>query len=214
MKHVDDSSSSAIAGDEPENGATATDLPVDSGGNGSQVHVGTRLRELRVGRRMTLKVVADKAGVSEGFLSQVERGRTAPSLKTLQAVAHALGLEVGDLFVDPDFELPHFTPKAARAVVEIGSLTKRRVTPSAVTTLEVLAGQFEVGGSAGSPYTHGDSDEVAIVLSGLIRAEVDGKEFDMGPGDNLIYRSSMTHTFHNIGDTEAEVLWVLCPPSW
>ncbi|MBS1888656.1 MAG: helix-turn-helix transcriptional regulator [Actinobacteria bacterium] len=172
------------------------------------------MRELRVGRRMTLKFVADRAGVSEGFLSQVERGRTAPSLKTLQSVAHALGLEVGDLFVDPDLELPHFTPKAGRTVLEIGSLTKHRVTPSSVATLEINGGLFEVGGTAGESYSHGDSDEVFVVLTGEVRAEVDGKSFDMASGDSLIYRSSMQHTFHNIGDTESEVLWVVCPPSW
>lgn len=173
-----------------------------------------RLRELRVGRRMTLKAVAERAGVSESFLSQIERGRAAPSLKTLQSIAHALGLNVGDLFADPGFELPYLTPHHARATLEIGSLSKFQVTPNAFANLEVIGGTFEVGGTAGELYTHADSDEVFIVLTGEVRAVVEEKTFDMSAGDSLCYRSSMPHTFHNIGTTEAEVLWVLCPPTY
>lgn len=178
-------------------------------------HVGVRLRELRMGRRLTLKTVAERAGVSESFLSQVERGRAAPSLKTFQRLAQALGLDAGDIFADRGMELPQLTPLAGRAVLSLGSLAKFRVSPHAITNVEVIGGVFEPHGTAGEePYTHGDSDEVCIVIDGRVRAEVDGTFYDMGVGDSLCYRSSMPHTFHNLGEERAEVLWIICPPSW
>jgi len=173
------------------------------------------LRELRAGRRLTLKDVAGKSGVSPSFLSQVERGVAAPSLRTLQAIAHALGLEVGDLFVDDGAQLPHLVPAKGRPVLGVGSLTKFRVTPVAVTQVEVIGGVFEPGGTAGDEeYVHGDSDEVFVVVRGSVRAAIEGEKFDLEAGDALCYRSSMPHTFHNVSESESEVLWILSPPSW
>jgi transcriptional regulator with XRE-family HTH domain len=175
--------------------------------------VGDRLRGLRIGRRLTLKEVAARAGVTEGFLSQVERGRSSPSLKTLQAVARAMGLEAGDVFETAGRELPHLVPRNSRGALEVGPISKYRVSPTSITGVEVIGGIFQPDASAGDPYTHGDSDEVCVVISGNIVAEVDGQAFEMKAGDSLSYRSSMLHTFRAL-DEPSEVLWIISPPSW
>ncbi len=64
----------------------------------SRVDVGERLRAIRTLRRVTLKTVADRAGLSESFLSQVERGRANASVASLKRIAGALGVNVADLF--------------------------------------------------------------------------------------------------------------------
>ena len=63
-----------------------------------RVDVGERLRAIRRLRRATLKTVADRAGLSESFLSQVERGRANASVGSLKRIAAALGVNVADLF--------------------------------------------------------------------------------------------------------------------
>lgn len=166
-----------------------------------------------MGRRLTLKEVAARAGVTEGFLSQVERGRSSPSLKTLQALAGALGLDPGDIFDTSARELPHLLRHDNRGTIELGPISKYRVAPTSVTRVEVIGGTFQPHADAGDAYTHGDSDEICIVLSGKVLAEVDGGEFEMTAGDALCYRSSMLHTFRAL-DEGAEVLWVISPPSW
>jgi len=199
-----------MAKDDAAQGSTVLD------GNGAREAaspVGERLRELRVGRRLTLKEVASEAGVTEGFLSQVERGRSSPSLKTLQALAGALGLTPGDIFDSSARELPHFVGRDKRGAIELGPISKYRVSPTSITGVEVIGGTFQPEASAGDPYTHGDSDEVCVVLSGQIVAEIDGTEFEMTAGDALSYRSSMLHTFRALGE-KSEVLWVISPPSW
>src|SRR6476659_8208245 len=62
------------------------------------VELGERLRAIRQLRRKTLKEVAGAAGISESFLSQLERGRTNATIATLQRLATALGIDVSDLF--------------------------------------------------------------------------------------------------------------------
>ena len=63
-----------------------------------RVDVGERLRAIRRLRRVTLKTVADRADLSESFLSQVERGRANASVASLKRIAAALGVNVADLF--------------------------------------------------------------------------------------------------------------------
>src|SRR5579875_3510847 len=62
------------------------------------VDVGSRLREVRRARRRTLRHVADAAGISESFLSQIERGHSNASVATLRRIASVLGVRIGDLF--------------------------------------------------------------------------------------------------------------------
>ena len=63
-----------------------------------EVNVGERLRAIRRLRRATLKTIADRAGLSESFLSQIERGRASASVASLTRIAAALGVNVADLF--------------------------------------------------------------------------------------------------------------------
>jgi quercetin dioxygenase-like cupin family protein/DNA-binding Xre family transcriptional regulator len=185
-----------------------------SGGGSSSIRpVGHVLRDLRVGRRLTLKAVAEKAGVSESFLSQLERDRVGTSLKSLQAVAGALRVEVGALFENETNGPVRLVRPGDQERISIGSVSKAQLTPMNAAYMEAFTGTFEPGGTMGEPYTHGDSEEIFLVLSGHVIAEVDGETYGLSPGDSLFYRSSVPHTFHASADGPAEVLWVISPPS-
>ena len=69
--------------------------PVETSGG---LEVGEQLRAIRLLRRLTLREVAEAAGVSESFVSQLERGRSSASVATLQRLAAAVGIEISDLF--------------------------------------------------------------------------------------------------------------------
>src|SRR5687767_11654892 len=66
----------------------------------TELQLGTRIRSLRQARHLTLREVADRAGVTESFLSQVERDVTSPSIATVHRVARALGLSIAQLFAE------------------------------------------------------------------------------------------------------------------
>jgi transcriptional regulator with XRE-family HTH domain len=61
------------------------------------MNLGALLRQKRKERKLTLKVVAEKAGISEGFLSQIENDVNSPSVDTLVNICSAIGMEAGDL---------------------------------------------------------------------------------------------------------------------
>jgi len=182
----------------------------------TEVDVGERLRTLRRFRRCTLQTVAERSGLSESFLSQVERGRSNASIASLKRIADALGISMADLFEPDGLPGPRVLRRDERPALQFWILGRKLLlTPRPLHHLEVFAGELEVGGSTGpEPYAHGDSEELFIVVSGTVRLELGGEEFELGPGDSIDYRSSTPHRAVNTGQELAEVLWIISPPSY
>ena len=184
-------------------------------GNGP-VDLGERLRAIRLLRRRTLKDVAAAAGVSESFVSQLERGRSSASVATLQRLAAALGIEISDLFAPEGLPRPRVLRREARQLLVWGRLGRKALlTPKPFHALEVVAAEFDPGGSTGDEtYTHGDSEELLVVVEGRVHLQLGTDVYDLGIGDSVQYRSSTPHRVSNSGEERAEVLFVISPPSY
>lgn len=182
----------------------------------AEFDVGERLRTLRRFRRCTLQTVAARSGLSESFLSQVERGRSNASIASLRRIADALGVTMADLFEPNGMPRPRVLKRDDRPALQFGILGRKSLlTPRPLHHLEVFQGELEVGGSTGEePYAHGDSEELFLVLSGTVQLELGGELFELEPGDSIDYRSSTPHRAVNTGQERAEVLWIISPPSY
>jgi transcriptional regulator with XRE-family HTH domain len=182
----------------------------------AEVDVGERLRSIRLLRRATLRTIAERAGVSESFLSQVERGRASASVASLRRIAGALGVSVADLFDSSGPPEPEVLRRDERPSLSFGILgTKRLLTPRPLSHLEVFVGELDAGGSTGTePYAHGDSEELLIVLTGKVQLELGGELHGLEAGDSIDYRSSTPHRVTNLGEEPAEVIWIISPPSY
>jgi transcriptional regulator with XRE-family HTH domain len=180
------------------------------------VDVGERLRAIRRLRRVTLKTVADRAELSESFLSQVERGRANASVASLKRIAAALGVNVADLFEPNGSGRPRVLRREARPNLTFGTLGRKyMLTPRPLEHLQVVLGELDAGGSTGDePYTHGDSEELLVVLSGIVSLQLGTEMFELCTGDSIDYRSSTPHKLSNIGGDMAEVMWIISPPSY
>jgi transcriptional regulator with XRE-family HTH domain len=188
---------------------------VDDGNGAVHVELGERIRAIRQLRRRTLKEIATAAGISESFLSQLERGRTNATIATLQRLATALGIEVSDLF-STGSSRPRVIRRDAREFVAWGSQGRKALlTPKPFHSLEVVVARFEPGGSTGDePYTHGDSEELLVVVEGSVHVQLGTEIHDVTAGDSVHYQSSTPHRVSNPYDETAEVLFVISPPSY
>jgi transcriptional regulator with XRE-family HTH domain len=183
----------------------------------THVDVGERLRAIRKLRRVTLRTIAERAELSESFLSQVERGRANASIASLKRIAAALGVNVADLF-EPNGQrsAPRVLRKDSRPTLKFGTLgQKHMLTPRPLEHLQVIVGEFDPGGSTGDePYTHGDSEELLVVLRGSVHLQLATEIFELHAGDSIDYRSSTPHRLANAGEGAAEVMWIISPPSY
>jgi transcriptional regulator with XRE-family HTH domain len=178
--------------------------------------MGRRLRTIRRRRRATLRTVAERAGLSESFLSQVERGVASPSVASLQRLAGALGTDVANLFgPDGDGARPRVLRRESRPVLPLGSRGRKfLLTPRPLENLEVFIGELQPeGATADTAYTHGDSEELVVVLRGDVELHLGGDSHRLSAGDSIDYPSSLPHRVVNTGRDVAEVMWVISPPS-
>lgn len=183
----------------------------------AEVDVGGRLRAIRHLRRATLRTVAERASLSESFLSQIERGKASASVASLTRIAAALGVNVADLFESHEARAdPRVLRRRSRPALAFGNLGRKYLlTPRPLEHLEVFLVELVPGGSTGDePYTHGNSEELVVVLAGSIQLQLGERLFELGQGDSIDYLSSVPHRVANVGDETAEVMWVISPPSY
>ena len=178
--------------------------------------VGSRLREVRRGQHRTLREVADAAGISESFLSQVERARVSASVATLRRIAVVLGVTVGDLFQETPSRQPTVLRADNRPTLTFGVFGRKfHLHTAPDRAFDSLLGEFDPGGSTGDePYSHGDSEEFMLILEGAVRFQLGGEFISLGPNDSMVYRSSVPHRLVADPELGARVLWITSPPSF
>lgn len=173
---------------------------------------GGRIRELRRKAGLTLQTLADQAGISVGFLSQVERDKATPSLGTLASLASALGVEI-DVFV----AAPKLADSVTRATQRVrfaiadSSLGYERVS----TTLpggQLTSLIVHVPKGYRSEIVSHVGEELLLILDGTIRQTLGDAELILHPGDSLHFMGDTPHSFANIGDGPARMLWTGTSP--
>ena len=190
--------------------------------------MGGRLRQARTARGISLRSMARQVGVSPSLISQVETGRATPSVNTLYALVHALGISLDELlFMDTppagtppdgtvppplDQSLPHEPVQRAgtRASIRLGSgVVWERLTTESLRDVDFLYVTYEVGG-ASSPtdaFQRHTGIEWGYLLSGSLRVSIGFEEFVLGPGDAITFDSAAPHRLSNDGPERAHAVW-------
>lgn len=178
----------------------------------SPMPIGARLRATRRARGLTLGQVAAAAGLTEGFVSKLERDQVSPSVASLVAVCEAIGLRVGELFEPPTSAIVR---AGEGALINFGGSNAREylLTPGSQSNLEVLHSIVEPLGSAGDELYALDTEiEFVFVLVGQFEITLGPEAHRLGAGDAMTFRGREPHTWRNPSASEpAEVLWVLTP---
>jgi transcriptional regulator with XRE-family HTH domain len=187
---------------------SATAVPDVDGA--ARAMLGQRLREARERARLSTRVVAARAGVSAGFISQLENGKCGVSVGVLKRISASVGISVADLLAD---EAPVARPvlrSHERPIFSSDSgLEKLLLSRPPIRQLEVYEGTFEVGGSTGpEAYAHDNAQELFYVLSGHIEITIASETLILGPRDSVEYLSSVPHRAVNIGATPAQAMWI------
>jgi transcriptional regulator with XRE-family HTH domain len=186
--------------------------------------VGQRLRSERERRGLSLRELARRLEISPSALSQIETGRSRPSVGTLYAIVSELDLSLDELF---GAQRPATSASRAAEAEEGGAtLVQRRdtrkgidlesgvrwerLTPTAEPDADFLYVVYEVGGASSREGTHMRhmGREYGVVLSGRLRVTIGfDEEHELGPGDSIAFESSRPHRLENAGDEPVEAIW-------
>src|SRR5215203_3204878 len=180
--------------------------------------VGKAIRTLRKEKSLSLRELSQLSGLSTGFLSMVERGRSSLALTSLNNVAKALDTDLADLFaserkVRVSHPLPHVSWAEGDGRLSIASSQRVYMVLSPRVpglVLEPLLVTVRPKSDLEEPYSH-EGEEFAYVIEGELLFTVHGEEYRLGPGDTIHLLSTVPHAIRNDTDEPAKILWVLTP---
>ena len=175
--------------------------------------LGAHLKMLRETKGYTLKQVSEISGLSIGFISQVERGQTDPSLSSLKKLAGAVGVKLGDLF---EQETPaHVVVKRGRGkILNIDSFVYCELLATSLNkTMEPMIKVIKSGGKSGLVKPH-IGEEFIWIIDGELQVTLDGVKYLLESGDSIYFQANQPHSWENISQTICQALWVMTPPSY
>jgi len=179
-----------------------------------QKEMGLRLRALRTGRKLSIGELAAGAGVSTGVISQIERGKANPSLKTLELLRQALGVTLWSLLEPEPLHSsadPAFVRRAADRVkmtVGKGRLEKELLSPNSEQDLRFMIITVPPG-SASEDVMVGGGEKGGLVLEGQLDLIVGDERATLSEGDSFQFGSEHAHQIANPNDEAAKVLWIM-----
>ena len=183
-------------------------LKSEAPGQDPQVReIAAKLRSTRKDLSLTMQEVADRAGLSVGFISQVERAITVPSLGSLVSIAHVLDKPVS-FFLQETVAEEETTRQSARVPFKVGegSVLYERISADFAGRQLSSVIVNEPPGHRSEPISH-EGEELMFILEGEVTLELDGERNVLRLGDSIHFSSRRVHSIWNHTEKMARVLW-------
>lgn len=176
-------------------------------------NLGMRIREKRLEQGMSIKELASRTGLTSGFISQIERNQTEPSITSLRKVSEALDVAVFHFFID-EHNNNSVVRKNQRQMIKFpdSHLVYELLSPDLNRQMEMFFATLEVGASTcEEPLSH-KGEEVILVLKGSMDIQIGNETHSLNEGDSIYYFASVPHRIENTGDRDLEFVSTITPP--
>ncbi|MEO1306670.1 MAG: helix-turn-helix domain-containing protein [Pseudomonadota bacterium] len=177
--------------------------------------LGGDLRTLRKARNLTLQQAAQHMERSTGWMSQVERGLSAPSATEVQRLAALYDVPISMILGDatgPEAERGRIVrPDTRRPIgAQVPGLVEQLLSPDLTDSFEVIHTTFEPHAAITTPRQR-PTEEIGYILSGRLKITISGHEFEVKRGDSFRIRNE-PYLWENPHPVAAQAIWVIAPP--
>lgn len=189
--------------------------------DGASPSIGRRLKQLRQEHRLSIRALAQLAGVSASLISEIENDKVEPSISTLKRLAAAMSTTITYFFSEPHEAngrvvrgdsrsriMDGANSVERRAGLDSGGVRFELASPHECESLEAIYGRYEPGATLGDePFTH-EGEEWGLILSGRLKVVVGSEIYFLEAGDSIWFPSTTPHLMENVADGVTEYIWV------
>ncbi len=175
--------------------------------------IGLKLKELRILKGLTQEELADRAELSKGFISQLERNLTSPSIATLTDILQCLGTTLGEFFNETPEEQIVFgrADYFEKTDSELKNEIKWIIPNAQKNVMEPIMLTLEPGGETYPDNPH-EGEEFGYVLQGTVTIHLGNKIHKAKKGESFYFVPDKKH--YLTSKAGAVILWVSSPPSF
>ena len=179
------------------------------------MNIGNKIKELRAAKNLTQEELADRAELSKGFISQLERDLTSPSIATLIDILQCLGTTLNDFFSEQPDEQVVFCEEDffEKEDKELHNTIQWIIPNAQKNMMEPIRLTLEPGGSTYRDVPH-EGEEFGYVLQGSIKIHVGNKVYTAKKGESFYFTPHSEHYITANHTTGAKLIWVSTPPSF
>ena len=175
------------------------------------MNIGQRIKQLRIKNNLTLEELASRCELTKGFLSQLERDLTSPSISTLNDIVEALGMSLAQFFQEEKPEKIVFTQEDFFIDEKEGTTVTWIVPNAQKNEMEPILLEIKPGQSSFTLTPH-EGEEFGYLINGKLLL-IDGeKQYSIKKGQTFYIKGSNDHYLKNDGSVVAKVLWICTPP--
>jgi transcriptional regulator with XRE-family HTH domain len=180
-----------------------------------KIDIGSKIKKMRLQKKMKLKDLARETGLSIGLISKVENNNTSPSLSTLIKLANLLGTDASFFLAEGENkdnavvcrkdDRKVWTSNDDKIIFELLNPSLRS------KKMEVVCAKIERFESPDEKYTH-EGEEFGLILKGQVKVELENESHVLNEGDSIYFKSTIPHAISCANSEPAEALWVNSPP--
>ena len=177
--------------------------------------MGSKIRETRKNKNLTLKDVARMTDLTESLISQIENSKANPSIASLVAISRVLGVPIGSFFDNAAVSNTPVIRKSDRSV----STTANGITYQLISRdfadcpIEVLWAAYDPSSSTEDFMKH-EGVECGVVLKGKLEVAVEEHRYVLNAGDSITFESNKLHMLTNLSDRVTTAIWINSPSSF
>ena len=177
------------------------------------MNIGPKIKELRVMKGLTQEELADRSELSKGFISQLERDLTSPSIATLVDILNSLGTNLKEFFSDDSDEqiVFHDADYCEKYDAELKNKIEWIIPNAQKNAMEPILLTLPPHGRS-QTMTSYNGEEFGYVLKGVVDLVIENKRYRVKAKETFYVDGSRSHTLVNPGAKEAQVLWITTPP--
>lgn len=179
------------------------------------MEIGQKIKFLRLQNGLTMEELADRCELSKGFISQLERDMTSPSIQTLKDILETLGTDLATFFNDVEEEKIVFGPDdyAVKDDCELHNQITWLIPNAQKNAMEPIMLTLEPNGETYPDNPH-EGEEFGHVLEGTVTLVVGNKKHQVKHGETFLIKPDKPHYLINKGKRPAKVIWISTPPSF